>query len=633
MTTQRQVPEWQQVMIDRCYHPTGAWEEFPHADIEQPIGQRFEKMVALYPDRLAIQSDTSAFSYAELNGRANQIGRTILAMDAMDRSPIGLLLEKNPLGYAAILGILKTGRPFVILNPALPKERLDYLWDTSQAGLIVTDGEHSTLASDLAGTSQRCIDIGRIEQTLSPDNFHLPVSPDQFAVIAYTSGSTGQPKGVCHTHRTLLHVAMRLTNLFHFCPQDRRGILRTFGTLTSFTDVAYALLNGGAAILYDTQRQGVQKIAHWLVAQRITTTVFVPTLYRQFMDALPPDLLLPDLRLIILGGESITQADIMNYRERLPATCLLSLGYGLTELVSATMYLVDRENAVQDGPTPSGYPMQDIEISILDKEYRSVEPGQGGEIALSSPYLAQGYWGQPDLTAARFLPGLPGKNCRTYLTGDMGLLQPDGCLIHLNRTDFQVKIRGLSVNMTEVEDVLQQLERVQAAAVVALPDHAGTLRLVAYIVSHQSPPPSVTALRRSLLPKLPGHMLPSVFVFLDELPQTASGKIDRKALPPPSTHRPPLDVPFANQRTPIEQITCTLWADILGLDEIGIYDPFLELGGDSLKAMRIAARVQDEFGVEIPLAELFAAATVAEMALAVVAGLVDEAAIAGIGDR
>ena len=262
-----------------------------------------------------------------------------------------------------------------------------------------------------------------------------------------------------------------------------------------------------------------------------------------------------------------------------------------------------------------------MKIYLLDDDGREARPGAIGEIAVKSRYLALGYWKRPELTRARFAPGSDGGAERVYLTGDLGRMLPDGRLLHVGRKDFQVKIRGFRVEAGEVEAALLALGNIKEAVAVARQDREKTTRLIAYVVPRKAPPPTVTALRRALAKKLPEHMIPSAFVFVDRLPLTPNGKVDRRALPAPSAARPRLPLPPAAPRNPTEKTTGDIWKAVLGVDQVGIHDNFFDLGGNSLLAVQIVSRVFEAFQFELPMRLVLEAPTVAAQARHIDAGL------------
>jgi acyl carrier protein len=329
---------------------------------------------------------------------------------------------------------------------------------------------------------------------------------------------------------------------------------------------------------------------------------------------------IPSVRLVSFGGEAAYRSDV-EAAWRLFPSARVRVGLGTTETGALTRSLLDRGTPISSQTIPVGYPYPDKTILVLAEDGTPLGPGEAGEIAVRSRYLAAGYFRRPDLTAAAFqpVPGAPGE--RLYRTGDLGMWRPDGCLVHLGRKDFQVKIRGFRVDMAEVEGTLLGVPGVRDAAVVTREDAPGEVRLVAYVVPVEPPGPTVSALRRAVAASCPPHMQPSAFVTLPALPMTTGRKVDRSALPRPAPARPLLDSPYLPPRTPVEATLAAIWADVLGLETVGVLDSFGDLGGHSLVAMRLAGRVADAFRVTIPLAALLEAATVEAMALRVVDGL------------
>jgi hypothetical protein len=261
-----------------------------------------------------------------------------------------------------------------------------------------------------------------------------------------------------------------------------------------------------------------------------------------------------------------------------------------------------------------------MEVSLTDHSGQKVGFEETGEIAVRSRYNALGYWRKPHLTQAKFLPDPEGGDARVYLTGDLGIMRPDGCLFCLGREDSQVKIRGHRVELGEIERVLNSYVAIKEAVVSAMETGLAEQRLVAYIVPVARPGPTVTEVRRFLTLTLPDHMVPSTFMTLDSLPLTQHGKVDRRALPVPDGSRPKLASPFVAARTPTERILVRIWSEALCLDRVGVHDDFLELGGNSLLAAQIVSRVTNEFRVELPLRALLESANVADMAVAITQG-------------
>jgi acyl carrier protein len=282
-------------------------------------------------------------------------------------------------------------------------------------------------------------------------------------------------------------------------------------------------------------------------------------------------------------------------------------------------YFIDQETPLPDTIVPIGHVVEDMVIVLLDESGEEVGVGGIGEIAVRSEYLAAGYWRRPELTRERFQPDPEGGACRLYRTGDLGRMLSDGCLEYFGRKDFQAKVRGYTVEIAVVEAALQGLASVREAVVMTREDRPGEPRLVAYLVPAQRSVPTASALRRTLAEELPEYMIPSTFVMLDAVPLNANGKVDRRALPAPGATRPELEMPYCAPQGPVEEGLAAIWADVLGVERVGRDDPFLDLGGHSLHAVRVLARISELFQEEIKLPDFFAAPTVAGLARTVLA--------------
>jgi len=375
-----------------------------------------------------------------------------------------------------------------------------------------------------------------------------------------------------------------------------------------------ALLNGATLFPYDVATEGVAFLAEWILIHQITIFHVVPTIFRRFLDTIAPDATFPAVRILRIGGESINNKDVKCFQHHFSPSCLLMHVIGPTETLTIRRCFITHDWQSDDGKVPVGYAVPDKEVVLLDETGCAVGANQIGEISVRSKYLALGYWGQPDLTQAAFTPDPRGGGERLYLTGDLGMMRPDGCLIHMGRKDFQVKIRGYRVEVAEIEEALLGIDSIKSAVVHPQTDEAGEQRLIAYVVTAAGKTPTVSELRRALAQSLPDYMVPSAFVFMDTLPLLPNGKIDRRALPAPDHARPALNAPYVAPRTPTESDLARIWAEVLELEQVGVHDHFLELGGDSLVATRILSRVVKTFRVELSIQALLDAPTVAQMA-------------------
>ncbi|HEX9453407.1 MAG TPA: non-ribosomal peptide synthetase, partial [Candidatus Binatia bacterium] len=322
----------------------------------------------------------------------------------------------------------------------------------------------------------------------------------------------------------------------------------------------------------------------------------------------------PRVRLVHLGGEPLFQSDIELFKRHFADNCRLVNRLGISETKTASYFFLDKNSTVEESVVPVGFALDGYEIAVLDEQGKAVAANCIGEIAVKSRYLASGYWRRPELTRAKFLTDPDGSDARIFLSGDLGYLRPDGCLVHVGRKDLQTKIRGHRVELAEVEIALLKIANIDQAAVVARPQADGSARLLAYVVLSAAGAMNVSQIRAALQKKLPDYMIPAAFVPLERLPMTSSGKIDRRALPEPGKSRVVLGVPSAMPRNELETVLARLWCQVLQLDEVGCDDDFAALGGDSLLATRIVTQVNQLFNLTQPLKTLFATPTVAQLA-------------------
>jgi amino acid adenylation domain-containing protein len=597
----------------RCFHPAGSFVEFKNNEVEQSVPNRFEQQVASHPDHIAISTGTQRLTYGRLNRIANRIARTILSHRGRKEEPIALLLGQDSPMIAALIAVMKAGKTCVPLDAAYPPTRTrDILGDTATR-LIVTDNSHLSLAKELLSDKAHLINIDQLDSALSEENIGLNIAPGALAYILYTSASTGRPKGVTQTHRNALHSAMAYVNSLHIQTEDRLTLFAPCSGAQGMKTAVSALAAGASLHLWNVQSAGLADLANWLIAEGVTVFIAGATVFRSFVSTLRGGEQFPRLRIIKVGNEPVRRADVELYKKHFSPDCTFVNWFAATETGSITCYFIDGKTKILGNFVPVGYAFADTEILLLDDSGQSVGINQVGEIAIKSRYLSPGYTGQPDLTRAKFLSASNGEEERIYLSGDLGLRLPDGCLYHLGRKDFQVKVGGNRIEVGEVENALLALEDIQHAAVVTKHRGAETI-LVAYIVTTKKPRPSVGTLRRALAENLPEHMIPSAFVFLDSMPVAPNGKIDRRALPELDTMRPELCVPYVAPVTPVEEVLAKIWADVLGLDRVGIHDNFFDLGGHSLHATQVVSRVRRDLGVEVSLRALFDKPAIADLA-------------------
>ncbi|MTJ12825.1 AMP-binding protein [Anabaena sp. UHCC 0187] len=607
----------QKFVCNRLITAPEGFIDFPKSEIEQSIPRRFEQQVHKYPHGIAIKTHNQTLTYTQLNKNANQLANAILSQRGEKPEVIVLLLEKGADFITSILGVLKTGKIFVPLDPTFPIDRLAYIIEDCQTVAFVTNNSNLNLAKKLAKTATnncQLFNIDNIDSHNYCENPLIKIAPETPAYIIYTSGSTGKPKGVVQNHRNSLHYCMNDTKTLLISHEDRVVFLYSCSALGGILCIFYTLLNGASLYSFNVKEQGLTNLVNWLIDSEITIYHSFTTLFRHFVDTLIGTENFPKIRLVKLGGEATLIRDVENYKKVFASDCILYASLGATEAGTFRNFIVDKNTNIENSTVPIGYAVEDMEVVLLDEAGIEIENGEIGEIALKSEYLALGYWQKPELTKTVFLPDIKNSKKRIYRTGDLGCIQPDGCLVHKGRKDFQVKIRGFRIEVAEIEMELLKISTIKEAVVIATEDIPENKRLIAYLVSKQKTAPTTKEIRTYLQDKLPEYMLPSAFIFLDALPLTPNGKVDRKGLPAFNLIKPEITESFVNSHDDIETQLIEIWENLLGVEPIGVEDDFFELGGNSLLAVRLFAEIEHKFAKKLPLAALFPTATVAAIA-------------------
>lgn len=577
---------------------------------------RVAEMTARYPDRTAVLDESQSLTYRQLDRASNRVANGLLAERGPGLEIVSLLLSPGAQAVVTSLGVLKAGKAFLGYDDVYSEARCRQILDDSDGRTIVADRQHANLAQRLAGTAVKLLTVEQLAGYPDTDP-GITVTPDTIALLNYSSGSTGQPKGIIHTHHSALAKASTYAVLSGLNTGDRISNFSSLAWSATFWRFYGPLFFGAAVATIDVRRHDVTRIMDWL--DETGVTLLMGRAYLRHILAAAGDRQFHHVRLVNLGGDTIYRQDVEACRRTFPEA-LVSVGMGTTEAGRSSEWLIDRETPLEEEVVHIGLPSPGFTIRLLDDAGREVAPGQTGEIALQSRTLARGYWKQPDLTAERFRQW-PGEAFPIYLTGDTGRFRPDGALEHLGRRDFQIKIQGYQVPVGEIEGLLLAQPGVREACVVKQHARDGHDLLIAFISAGPDGAPLAEALQATLAARLPGYMVPHHIVLLPDLPKTATLKLDRAHMPAFDRVRPALKTPYAPAVSPTEVKLVAIWEAVLDLTPIGVDDRFLALGGDSLRAAQIANRVLAEFAVEISFATLLEAATVTEMARGLVEGM------------
>ncbi len=600
--------------VYRRVEPDKPFTKFKKSEINQSIADRFEQTAAKYPSHIAISSYEAQFTYESLNRKVNRTARAIIDRRGLSAEPVAIFLDHGAPLISAMLAVLKAGKAYVVLDTSFPSAKNASVIKESRAGLVLTDKKNLSLASRLGADASRLMVTDEIGRKFSSENLNLPISPAATAHLIFTSGSTGVPKGVFQTHRNVLHNVMRCTNMLHCASDDRLSLLWSCSFAASVPNIFVALLNGAALHPYSIKRNGIDNIAGWLAREGITILHFAPSVYRQLVSSLTGNEDFSRLRLIKLSGEAVRKSDLEIYKKHFHKGCIFHVSLASTETNIIRQFFCDHETLVSSEAVPAGYEVEDMQVMILDEDGREVVSGCAGEIAVRSRYLPSSYYRIEGPGPSPFLRDGSDEDMITYKTGDLGYMQKDGCLVHLGRKDLQVKVRGYRVEISEVEKALNELPAVKEAVVAGRDDSYGGKLLAAYIVLHNGQSLTPGELRNSLKERLPDYMVPSRFVFLDALPLTLSGKLDRMALPPPDYRISELEENYLPPRTPEEKLLEGIWKKILRIDRAGVFDNFFDLGGHSLLVAALAAEIRKKTGRTLPVNAILQSPTIGQLA-------------------
>ncbi len=584
----------------------------------------FEAQVERTPEAVAVIFEDAQLSYRELNKRANRLAHHLRRLGAGPESLVGVCMDRSLEMLVGILGVSKAGGAYVPMDPAYPLERLAFMLEDSEASILLTqqrliESQSAIRNPQSAIRNREVVCLDAIEESLARESDENPVSgvtPENPAYVIYTSGSTGRPKGAVISHGAICNHMLWLRDHFSMSAADRVLQKTPISFDASVWEFYAPLFVGGRLVL---ARQGGHQDTDYLVRtiaeQRVTILQLVPSLLRTLLDE-PEFERLNSLRRVVSGGEALPA----ELQERFHAILNAELHnfYGPTEAaIDVTCWPYGHAN----GRTivPLGNPIANTQIYLLSPALQPAPIGAPGELFIGGANLGRGYLNRPELTAEKFIPNPLGAaaGARLYRTGDLARYLPDGAIEYLGRSDHQVKIRGFRIELGEIESALRQHPSLREAVAMAREDKTGAKRLVAYVTLGEEPAPTVSELRAFLKGKLPEHMTPSAFVFLEAMPLSPNGKVNRRALPEPDNSRPELAAAFVAPRTLTEEKLAEIWSQLLGVERVGIYDNFFELGGHSLLATQLVSRTRETFEVELSLVKLFESPVIAELAEAI----------------
>ena len=577
---------------------------------DKSIAALFQEQVIKTPEAIAIIFEEQQVTYQALNVRSNQLGRYLQERGVNAGTMVPVLLERGIDIVVAILAILKAGGAYVPINPDYPADRISFMLDDTGGRVVVTSGKLKGTLSKTSGINMILLDddweqISRLPNT----NIVSDVSGNDLAYVIYTSGSTGQPKGVMVEQRSVVRL-VKSTNYVQISESDTILSLSNFSFDGSVFDIFGALLNGASVVILSTEALvDLRRLSQTIEKNNVSIFFITTALFNSLIDT--EFFNFEKLRYILFGGELVSLNHVKRFKAYKIATKLVHV-YGPTENTTFSSYYVVDEIDEVLGTIPIGRPISNTDIYIFDKDQRLQPVGITGEICVGGAGLARGYLNRPELTEEKFVrnPYSQEAGSRLYRTGDLGRWLPDGSIEFLGRIDDQVKIHGFRIELGEIESALNECRLVHQAVVLSRQDVNRTNRLIGYVVPEGEY--NKQAIISYLQTRLPEYMIPGLWVEMDSFPLTRNGKIDKKALPDADITDLVSNV-YVAPRNETEQALARIWQQLLGLERVGIYDNFFEIGGHSLLAMRVVSSVRRELNIELNIRNLFVFPIVADL--------------------
>lgn len=599
--TRRLVVEWNATERD-----FGPW---------RPLHAYVEDHAASDPSAIAVTCGDDALDYATLDAEANRLAHWLRARGVGRGTLVAICLQRSVRAIATILGIMKSGGAYVPLDPAHPDRRIATMLADARPALVLTDAPSRAVldaarAQVDAPPPVAMIDADPVpwagQPATGPDAADVGLGPDDPPYVIYTSGSTGVPKGVLARHGGVTGLMHALREPFGLGPDTRVLQFASFGFDAFVLEWVMAFAGGGSLHLAEPGETLLGETLEALVARRQVTHALIPPVV---LASMPPGATLASMHTLTCGGETVPPALLRRWNR---GRRFINI-YGPTETTAISTCYPCPPDLQEIDNLPIGKPFANERVYVLDRWLQPVPTGAAGELCIGGVGVAAGYLHRPELTADRFVdsPFVPGD--RLYRSGDLARWRADGLIEHLGRNDFQVKVRGYRIELGDIEARLAAQPGVKEAVVLAREDVPGEKQLVAYYLADAAAPVAAEALRSALQAALPDYMVPTAYVRMDAWPLTSNAKLDRRALPAPQGATATAGRAYVAPRTPIEEVLADIWAEILGVERVGVHDDFFDLGGHSLMAMRLMSAVRDTLGLELPLKTFFEAPTVARM--------------------
>ncbi len=583
----------------------------------------FERRAARSPAAAALRWPGGELAYGQLNANANRLARALQVRGVVAGRPVGVCLERGPALIEAVLAVLKLGASFVALDPGHPPQRLAFVAADAGVQHVLSDTPSSTALTGVSAPLLRLDATADERAGLADHDLGLAIDTADCAYVVYTSGTTGRPKGVQVTHGNMVNAYLGWDEVYALEALHAHLQMASFSFDVFCGDLIRALGSGKTLVVCPQELFAAPERLHALIVDTgVDFAEFVPAVFRALAEHLfASGKRLDTMQVLVVASDSWYVSEYRHYRELLGPRARLVNSYGMAEATIDSTWFEADVTGLPDGLlVPIGAPFPNVEVLVLDAQLQPVPVGVPGEICVGGLGVSGGYLNRPELNAEKFVPHpfAAGKSRQLYRTGDLGRMRGDGQLELLGRRDTQVKLRGMRIELGEIEMALRDhAEGVADTAVIVRESPPGERQIVAYVVADDGCSPSPAQLNQALADHVPSYMLPSLYVFLDALPLSGNGKVDRQRLPEPGLDSRDAARGFVSPRTLTEEMLATVWCQVFRLNRVGVFDSFFALGGHSLLAFQIVARAREAFQVDLPLRTLFTNPTIAGLAQAI----------------
>jgi len=558
------------------------------------VAETFRIIAAAHADVEALTSVKARYTYRDLDRWSDAVAAMLIAGNAPVDQPIALLLRDAIAVVPAILGTIKAGHSFVILDANDPAERIDAILTASRASQIITDADIPSPSTDVLTMNRGAVGLG---------------PPNELIQLIFTSGTTGVPKAVAYKQRGIVARMVMQSKVTGRAPGQRVSYTALPGFARATYEILGSLLNGATLCGYDARNETLDDLATFIARERISILTLTPALFRRFMRVIPDDLDLSSIKKLRIGADVMTVADVDSYKRRFPRGCTLERGFNATETGMVMHLQIDHDTPITGSLVPIGTPRPFVEVRLIDDEGNDVADGKAGELVVKGPHVVDGYWNDPALTAQKFI--LDPNDRNTFFTGDLVRRDADGLYYFLGRKDSRLKIHGRRIDPLEVESALLQHAGAREAVAVGKADADGELHLVAYVVMPSDRPFVARDMRAALRDKIPTYLIPSRIYQLDAIPMTGAGKVDRDAL---KKRIDPVVIASDENADDLERELLAIWSRVTGMPVRLHDDYFNDLGGESVVAAHLVAEVKRILGRTLPLSVLLELNTVTKMA-------------------